>query len=399
VTTAKRVFAVRSALSDRSKRFRHGARHLGSRHRSRPGHVFNLDAHIAVIADVRGALADRGVSLTSWSISGHAWVFDGEREPVALINERTWQAFSPDLVRRFRRVYGRYLRQFKGYVATYPPCFALLYAGLPSPTLAVSATRYEWPFTHDRARWDWLDDALKKGGDDGSLTVVANNRADADYLTNYTGLRPMHVPSACIYVGQAYRGRKPQVVVCTKRDVLAKEICAELKEDAIPLRAGLGKSYAWDELYDHRALVVIPYNSSIMSLFEHYSACAPVYVPTRPFLKQLMREHPAEALSDLSFSQVTGRPAVARRAELDLNDVRDEQVVDWFLDRADFYDHEWMPAIRRFESWSHLDHLIASDDHRAISDEMAAERPHRLNQIKALWNEVAWLDRVAERGS
>src|SRR5437868_12860833 len=70
--TADRVFAVRSALSDRSKRVRHAARHVGGRF-APPGHVFNLDAHIAVIADVREALQARGISVTSWSISGHAW--------------------------------------------------------------------------------------------------------------------------------------------------------------------------------------------------------------------------------------------------------------------------------------------------------------------------------------
>lgn len=389
------MFAIRSALSDRSRRARHGLRHLGAGRLSPGGKVFNLDAHIAVIADVRAALEARGIPLTSWTISGHAWVFNGEREPVAVLNERTWPDFSPKLIRRFRRVYGRYLRQFDGYVATYPPCFSLLYEGLPGPTLAVCATRYEWPFTHDADRWDWLDEGLRRGVADGALTVVANNRADADYVTNYTGLRPRYIPSACTYIGSAYGGRRSQVVVCTKRDVLAGEICSELKSEAIPLRAGLGKRYTWDELYDYKALVVIPYNTSLMSLFEHYSACVPIYVPTRAFLKQLMRRHPAEVLSDLSFSQITGRPAAARPdAELDLNDTQDDEVVDWYLDRADFYDGDWMPAIREFESWSHLDHLVDSDDHRQISSEMLAERPRRLAHIEALWDQVDWMRRI-----
>ena len=47
--------------------------------------------------------------------------------------------------------------------------------------------------------------------------------------------------------------------------------------------------------------------------------------------------------------------------------MRDEQVVDWYLDRADFYDLDWMPRIRQFESWAHLDHLLATDDQHAIS--------------------------------
>jgi hypothetical protein len=397
MASADRVFAVRSALSERRHRIGHELRHSRLGGIPRGEDVFNLDAHIAVVADVRAALEGRGLSLTSWNISGHGWVFGRRRDPVGVVNERTWQVFDPELVQRFRRVYGRYLRQFRGYVATYPPCFALLYGGLPAPTLAVCATRYEWPFTHDASRWDWLDEALHAGVAGGSLTVVANNRADADYVSNYTGVTPRHIPSACTYIAPTYTGRRASVVVCTKRDVLAASICRELRHDAVPLRAGLGKRYTWADLYDHRAIVLIPYNTSLMSLFEHYAACAPIYVPTRPFLKELMKQYPAEVLSDLSFSQVTGMPAAARpSASLDLNDVRDDEIVDWYLDRADFYDRTWMPAIREFESWAHLDHLIATDDHRAIADEMAAQRPGRFAQIASLWDDVAWMREVGE---
>ena len=397
MSTADRVFAARAALADRAGRLRHELRHSPVGRLPPAADVFNLDAHIAVIADVREALASRGVSLTSWSVSGHNWVFNRERDPVGIVNERTWQTFRPELVRKFRRVYGGYLHQFRGYVATYPPCFALLYEGLPAPTLAVCATRYEWPFTRDAARWDWLDDALRAGVAAGSLTVVANNRVDADYVANYTGLLPLHIPSACSYIAPSYTGRRRQVVVCTKRDVLAGAICRELEQEAVPLRAGLGKRYTWADLYDHRAVVVIPYNTSLMSLFEHYSACVPIYVPARSLLKELMRQHPDEVLSDLSFSQVTGAPAAPRpAASLDLNDVRDEEIVDWYLDRADFYDRTWMPAVREFESWAHLDHLIASDDHRAIADGMAAERPQRLARISSLWDSVRWIRQMAE---
>jgi hypothetical protein len=133
-----------------------------------------------------------------------------------------------------------------------------------------------------------------------------------------------------------------------------------------------------------------------MALFEHYAACAPIYVPERQFLKRLMAEHPIDVLSSISFCQVTGR-SPARRGVRDLNDVRDEQVVDWYLERADFYDPEWMPQIRQFESWSHLDHLLATDDHVAISQAMAAEQPERLRRIAALWDELDWLAQLSRR--
>lgn len=332
-----------------------------------------------------------GLSLVDWTLSEHSWVAGRKRDPVAIVNERTWSSFGPRMAKRFRRVYGSYLRSFRGFVAAYPPSFALLYEGLDKPTLAVVATRYEWPLTHYAPSWAWLDDRLRKAVADGWLTLVANNRADADYLENYTGLRATHIPSICAYTASAYTGRRSDVLVCTKSAVLATEIVRKLSTRAVALRGDRPHRYEHADVYDHRALVFIPYNVSLMSLFEHYTACAPIYVPTRTFLKRLMAEHPDDVLSELSFSQVSRKPA-ARTGRLDLNDVQDERVVDWYLDRADFYDAAWMPHIRQFESWQQLDHMLASDDPRAISADMASDRLQREAQIEALWDALPWVE-------
>ena len=385
----------RDGLADTARRRLHASRNsrpFGAARRD----VFNLDLHVSVIADVRVALESRGLSLTDWSISGHTWVFDRKRDPVAVVNERTYLEFDQRMVQRFQRTYGSYLRSFKGFVATYPPCFSLLYRGLGAPTLAICATRYEWPFTHDAERWAWLDSSLAQGIDEGWLTLAANNRADADYVENYTGLKPVWIPSACSYVEPSYTGRQATAVVSAPTEDFAARICAELDEPTVPLRTALGRRYTWSQLYDQRAIVYIPYNVSIMSLFEHYSACAPIYVPSRTFLKALRAEH-TEVLASLSFSQVTGRPAVrpTRPDTIDLNEIDDPQVIDWYLDRADFYDSDWMPRIRQFDSWRHLNHLLATDDVVAISAEMAAERPGRLARIAQLWDQLDWLRRLA----
>jgi hypothetical protein len=385
-----------ATLRDAARRGAHVLRHSRVVRPSRTGDVFNLDLHVSVIADVRTQLDRRGISLVDWTVSGHSWVAGRPRDPVAVVNERTFSSYGPRLARRFRRAYGSYLDSFRGFVAAYPPGFALLYEGFAKPTLAVAATRYEWPFTHHASRWDWLDTGLRAGVDDGWLTLVANNRADADYLRHYSGLDAAAIPSACTYTGLTYTGRRPSIVICTSGRALAEEAVGALRHEAVPLRSALGARYEQADLYDYRALVLLPYNVSLMALFEHYTACAPVYVPARVFLKDLMQRHPADVLSSLSFCQVTGKPPARRPARLDLNDTTDERVVDWYLDRADFYDDTWMPHVRQFESWDHLDELLATDDPREISARMADERPERLRRIAALWDGLAWFAALAE---
>jgi hypothetical protein len=358
--------------------------------------IFNLDLHASIIADTRVAAADRNLSLTEWTLTSPPWFAGRGPVPTAVVNEFTWRGFDPGMVKRFQRIYGRYLRQFDGFIATYPPCFSALFREFAGPTLAICATRYEYPMTHDAARWRWLDEMLREGVESGSLTLTANNRADADYVANYTGLNPAYVPSACTYTGATYTGRRSVSLIATLHEELGRAISRELSADALPFREALGSGYEWESFYDCRALILLPYNVSTMTLFEAYSACMPIYVPDRDFLKQLAAEHPDDVLCHLSFSQVTGMPAVPPpEGALDLNDVRDPSVIDWYLERADFYSPEWMPEVRTFESWSHLDHLLATDDPHAISERMAAVRPDRLARISARWDALGWFPRVA----
>ena len=382
-------------LVDAARRGAHAARHTPLVPGRDEGDVFNLDLHIAVISDVRTQLDRRGLDLVDWTVSGHHWALRRPRDPVAIVNERTWHSLGPRMAKRFRRVYGSYLRSFRGFVATYPPSFALLYETFQKPTLAIAATRYEWPFTHLREHWDWLDDHLRAGVENGWLTLVANNRADADYVRHYTGLAPAYIPSACSYTGLTYTGCRREGVITGTTDAFAASVAQKLRYPAIPLRAGLGARHSWADLYDHRAIVFIPYNISVMALFEQYTACVPTYVPTRAFLTRLRDEHPGDILGTLSFCQITGRPPARIPNGIDLNDVDDERVLDWYLERADFYDPQWMPRIRQFESWEHLDELLASDDPEETTAKMAAERAGRLADIDALWDELPWMTALA----
>jgi hypothetical protein len=388
---------TRGATQDATRRAAHVARHSRLAPEKPRGDVFNIDMHAAVLSDVRSQLDRRDLSLVHWTLSGHSFLFGRGQDPVAIVNDRTWKAFSPRMADNFRRSYGSYLQSFDGFVAAYPPCFSLLYEGLGRPTLVVAATRYEYPLTHFRPHWDWLDDRLRAGVADGWLTLTANNRADADYLERYTGLRAAHIPSGCSYTGLTYTGTKRPAAIYTGRDPFAAAITAKLRHESIVPHASLGRIFSWADLYDQRAVVFVPYNVSIMALFEMYTACVPLYVPDRAFLKELMQRYPEDVLSSLSFCQVTRKPPARHGNGLDLNDVTDEAVVDWYLERADFYDTEWMPHIRLFESWEHLDHLLHTDDLPAISAAMEAARPGRLHRIDARWDELAWFDAVARR--
>ncbi len=217
---------------------------------------------------------------------GHTWVFGREREPVAVVNERTWLEFSP----RHGRAASSVLTaptsaSFRGFVATHTPCFSLLYRGLGGTNardLLLPATSGRSPTM--RERWAWLDSASRPGhrrrlaGFGGEQSSRRRLRRELHRPTSRLHSKRLFVCRAVLQRSQTRRGRvRPHRVPC--HDCLR---CAPAGEHSAPLCSRA--AFHWSQLYDHRAIVFIPCNVSIMSLFEHYSACAPIYIPEqRPF--------------------------------------------------------------------------------------------------------------------
>lgn len=63
--------------------------------------IFNLDCHVSVIADLKQIFENLGHEVTSWSISGHNWIFNREKSKVDIINENTWMNLDDDVCERF----------------------------------------------------------------------------------------------------------------------------------------------------------------------------------------------------------------------------------------------------------------------------------------------------------
>lgn len=156
---------------------------------------FNLDLHISVIADVKNIFESMGHEVVNWGISGHTWVFGKERDIVDVVNEYTWRNLNPAMCDQFYERYKDTLSQFDAFIVTHTPCFALLYEKFNKPIIIINSTRYEQPFTLDPDKWEWLNDYLKKGVEEGKIFIVSNNKGDQQYLKHYTGIQSEHIPS------------------------------------------------------------------------------------------------------------------------------------------------------------------------------------------------------------
>jgi hypothetical protein len=350
---------------------------------------FNLDLHVSVIADLKQIFATFGHRVTDWTLSGHSWVFGRKSDRVDVVNRETWQRLDAAMCAAFYRRYRDELDLFDGFIVTHTPAFALLYLAWDKPILVVNSTRYEQPFTFDPARWRWLDAALRDGVARGQIHVVSNNKGDQAYLREHTGIDSLHIPSLCDYTGAQYRGSRQRFVLHARA---AHDWALPPSLDSRLITAGAAfrrwglrrRRYRWQELYDYRGIVHLPYQISTMSICEQYTAGVPLFFPSQSFLLELHRERPDRVLSELSFFQINGRPCPNDT----LNRIDDPAVLRHWISLADYYDTDNMRFVQHFDSFDHLAHVLDTVDVAAQSEQMRAFNRTRRERITAAWATV-----------
>jgi len=320
-----------------------------------PPRIFNLDLHVSVIADLGVELKRREIDLTRWSISGHNFIqrkIFTAPDPVRVVNAKTWNQLDENMIDRFQDIYGRYLRSFDGFVACFTPTFAELFRGLDRPTLTIAATRYEAPYSTDPNQWQRFNEYIRAEVSTGRMILAANNRGDRDYCEHFTGITPRYAPSLCDYTSTFWTGSSGVNIIQSTDQEMIQKVVNESRGFWQDSKRALRSGHSWDQVASMREIFIIPYNISTMTLFELATLGVPVSVPSRRFLKDLAGEQKGGALSQLTWFQVHGiEPPTGIKNP---NNSNRGDFLDWWMDRADFYDPELMPNVRVVDSVTEL---------------------------------------------
>lgn len=317
---------------------------------------FNIDLHISVIEDIKFIFKELGHEVTSWNLSGHNWVFGRNPTSVDIVNQNTWKYIDQNMCDKFYERYKSELSIYDGFIACYPPVFSILYERFNKPIFTIAATRYEYPYSNNASQWAWLDNKLRHMIDIGQIIPIANNKYDKFYCEYFIEREFRHIPSLCNYVNSKYSGIK-EAIVSGRSSI-----------NGFDHISSLGR-YTWNDLYSHKAIIHIPYNVSIMSIFEQYTANVPLFFPTFDFGKQLQGY-----LSELLFM-----PNIRLSNELITNNT---------ISLSDFYDKEWMPYVEYFDSIEDLIVKINNCSYNKISDNMRQYNKSRSNKVLNLWRQI-----------
>lgn len=325
--------------------------------------LFNLDVHISVIADFRDILRELrpDVELVDWSLSGHTWVFHEEAAQPEVIHQGSWMQLCPEQIAAFQRRYHDFLGTFDGFFVGHVMPFAMLFEKYGKPIYAWNTCRYDLPFcfTKDSSQLDAYHACLRRMHASGQLTAFASNRADQEYLRLGSGLELPCLPSLCRYTGMKHHPRKDTFFWYSGTHLAPAS-------PLLTLRRG---PFAWSDLQSYRGIIHVPYESSTMSLCEHYTAGIPIFVPSARLAKAWWQAGIGGFQSMAAYwgGQAPDALAPCQRPEL-------------WLERADHYDPDNMRYLYFYDDLEHLLHLLArfDDPHREARLAWIAQRNQRV---------------------
>lgn len=318
-----------------------------------------MSVHVSVIQDFKTAYPD--IEVVDWCMSGAAWIMKRYTDVPSIINHMTWKELTPAMIEAFQTKYDSFLRQFDMFIVAHPTAFAMIFEKYNKPILMINTTRYDLPFCNSRdlVNLELYRNCLRRLSAQGRLHIVSNNEADRYYLFKGCGLDSSVIPSLGLYTGVKYSPKKPQFV---------------LYHGSLPdhsLIVNRPARHEWSDMVQYKGIISIPYEVSLMSLFEYFTAGVPLFLPSRDYWKSIATH---ENLYSLFWYWDDRLPE-------DLSEFKD---LNAWIDRSDLYSTLQSPNTYYFDSVPHLIQLLESFEYK---DDRAFREAH-IDSVKQQWRRV-----------
>jgi len=377
--------------------------------------LLSIDFHIGPVRDVKDLLLRtlelRHVRIVDESLSGHCHLVNTCATNLRVVNRANGLSFSDcpnELRKEFWDAYSLdpWMDSFDGFLCEYSIALCEIYMAFGKPLVLVAPTRYEVG-RHGKDAWERLNENLRAIAHNSDNTLAANNLFDLEYLRHFTGISNIKLlPSQCLYVDAKYQPSKKEFLIGPSR--LSKGAEAILNGDKglfrfladfrgskdvpsfVPIRK-LYTKYEFLDLAQHQGILIMPYQVSIMSLFEYYAMNIPMFVPTLDLLVRWQIEY--QIMDELSWncvlsscnktSLIPAHPSSPHK--VDPNNVLDPAALRYWLKFADFY--QW-PGIIYFHNWNDLVSKAMTTDLKQVSAVMRKHKVKEMRKTLKLWETV-----------
>lgn len=374
--------------------------------KKKPLKLFGMDHHHAVLWDVKKILRPLGVQVD------FVWLSDG-RDPVneAMPCQIPGFLSSMDVYRKpadfpLSEETKRFILEdgYHGVLTAHSlvTCHRLKDLGLPM--VHVNSTRFGNDWIQDPHKHKDLVTSIESLLKTNRLRIIHNNTGDRQYLHQYIPHiqtnQEVVIPSLCESLLRLRQKvpEKQKILIWDTRQVLlqedkspfmkqfymrVKQVLGDKIESQAILLAQNQKYLPEGYLDSYTAVVHIPYNISTMSMFEQVRANIPIWVPSKRLLKELWsNEKEPNELSWCAFV-----PGSEKNAST-MDHVRDPEIIQRWLDNADFYKKDVLPLVLEFDSIEEFIEKAFSVDYQLLMDQAEDTQQKRREEITFAWEQV-----------
>ena len=375
---------------------------------------WSSDFHISPIADIKDILVPLGHKIIDKSLSGHCHLTHTCQKNLKVLTKGNGINLGkcPNSLRKeFYKTYKNdpEMKNVDAFLCNHAAGLCEVFMPFKKPMIIIASTRYEIG-REDKNRWEEWNRNLKAIHSNPRNIIAANNLYDAEYIKYFTGIQDVIVlQSFCAYTNVHYKPSRKEILIGPGRGVKPK-ILQQLKEagsknglSLAPLR-DLYPHFEYSDLIQHRVIVLIPYQVSIMSIFEYYRMEIPIFVPSPKLLAKWQLEY--RLMNERTWSGVYGKfksksniekdSAIVDNPHLyikdlnkyDPNNENDPKAIEFWIQFSDFY--VW-PYIKTFDSIDELMTMLKShndEDLLDISKQMRIYNEETKADLLKKWNYI-----------
>ncbi|CAF0819703.1 unnamed protein product [Rotaria sordida] len=371
---------------------------------------WSSDYHISPIHDLKHLLIPLGVRFIDKSLSGSCSLTDTCAKNLRILSSHNGMNPNKAIRKQFYNYYKNHslMNRVDAFICFHPAAMCELFMPFNRTIIIIASTRYELSrFSVDE--WNEWNKNLRIIASNPRNIVAANNLYDAEYIRYFTGINTTVLPSICDYTKAVYQfkyKRREYIFIPTHKHIsfneqFLNELKLSIKKFSAsiiikPLRE-LYKFYRYANLVRHPAIVYLPYQVSLMGIFEQYTMNIPLFFPSIDLLSEWHVKYSIvfdrtweKALTGVSKNCSTIPGYDLNSTIPDPNNEYDYSSIRYWLQFADFY--QW-PHITYFNSIDDLAIKLINTNLTFISEQMSEYNHKKKLKILEHWKII--LNRIS----
>ncbi|CAF1526631.1 unnamed protein product [Adineta ricciae] len=364
--------------------------------------IWSNDFHISTIQDVKYQLQLFNVVLIDNSLSNHCGLTKTCAEKLKVLNKQN--GISPTIKER-QEFYEAYkndpvMNQVDAFICFHPTAMCEVFMPFNRPLIIIASTRYEMG-RFSREEWTKWNKNLRLIALNPRNIIAANNLYDAEYIRYFTGIKPIILPSLCDYTKASYSPKPGRSFLITTifKQQFRSEFIFNLTHSIQRLNSTLTVDYLrslykdhydYSDIAGHPGMIYVPYQVSLMSLFEQYRMNIPLFFPSIDLLTEW--HYIYRVIDQRTWDDVNSQPSNASivpgvlGVEIpDPNNEFDRKAIRYWLQFSDFY--QW-PHITYFNSTDDLVEKLMHADLNEISRSMKIYNVKLKERLHEQWEDI-----------